>query len=125
MHKTPPPDIGRNIRIQRKQRGLSARNLGRAIGVTQQQINKYETGINRIPADRLYAISISLNVPVDIFYAPEPGLNNNARLRAAITERIAHIRDVPCLQQIHRIIEILDHPASDQSRSHSDQNAGY
>jgi transcriptional regulator with XRE-family HTH domain len=48
--------------------GLSQGKLGEAIGLTFQQIQKYERGTNRISASRLHALSVVLNVPVEFFY---------------------------------------------------------
>ncbi|HDL16839.1 MAG TPA: XRE family transcriptional regulator [Rhizobiales bacterium] len=48
--------------------GLSQEKLGRSMGLTFQQIQKYEKGLNRIGASRLYKLSQILNVPVGFFY---------------------------------------------------------
>ena len=48
--------------------GLSQDKLGEALGLTFQQVQKYEKGINRIGASRLFQISKTLNVPVQFFY---------------------------------------------------------
>jgi transcriptional regulator with XRE-family HTH domain len=60
--------IGRNIRFHRTQQGLSLAELGEAIGVTFQQIQKYESGSNRIAASRLYKVSRALRVAVESFF---------------------------------------------------------
>ena len=54
--------VGRNIRIFRLQRGLSQTNLGERVGVTFQQIQKYENGANRVGAGRLMQIADALKV---------------------------------------------------------------
>jgi transcriptional regulator with XRE-family HTH domain len=64
-----PPDsldqlIGRNIRFYRTNSGLSQTALGASVGVTFQQIQKYEKAANRIPASRLIQIARALGVPV-------------------------------------------------------------
>jgi transcriptional regulator with XRE-family HTH domain len=56
--------VGRNIKICRLQRGLSQTELGRQIGVTFQQIQKYERGANRVGASRLTEIARVLGVPL-------------------------------------------------------------
>jgi len=56
--------VGRNIRICRLQRGLSQTELGREIGVTFQQVQKYEQGTNRVGASRLNEIARVLRVPL-------------------------------------------------------------
>src|SRR5712691_1458262 len=56
--------VGQNIRICRLQKGISQGELGRQIGVTFQQIQKYEKGVNRVGASRLMQIADVLTVPV-------------------------------------------------------------
>src|SRR6266481_3181058 len=54
--------VGHNIRIRRLQKGLSQSELGRGVGVTFQQIQKYEKGANRVGASRLSQIADVLDV---------------------------------------------------------------
>jgi transcriptional regulator with XRE-family HTH domain len=61
-------DIGRKIRALRLQRGLSQSGLGDGIGLTFQQVQKYEKGTNRVSASRLQRIADLLDVPVTFFY---------------------------------------------------------
>ncbi|WP_273723822.1 helix-turn-helix domain-containing protein [Bartonella sp. AU18XJBT] len=61
--------IGKKIRLKRKMLKMSQTTLGHALGVTFQQIQKYEKGLNRVSAGRLKEISDILNVPVSFFYA--------------------------------------------------------
>jgi transcriptional regulator with XRE-family HTH domain len=56
--------VGRNIRIRRLQCGLSQTELGDHLGVTPQQIQKYESGANRVGASRLSQIAGALSVPL-------------------------------------------------------------
>ena len=56
--------VGRNIRIFRKAKGLSQVRLGSMVGVTFQQIQKYEKGANRIGPSRLAKIASALAVPI-------------------------------------------------------------
>lgn len=60
--------IAARIRTERKLRGFTQTSLGQAIGLTFQQVQKYETGANRISASRLLSIARVLNVPVIYFY---------------------------------------------------------
>jgi transcriptional regulator with XRE-family HTH domain len=62
-------DIARRVRALRLQRGLSQTALGSALGVTFQQVQKYESGTNRISAGRLYRIAQALDAPIPFFYA--------------------------------------------------------
>lgn len=60
--------VGKRLRLRRSMVGMSQEALGNAIGVTFQQVQKYERGINRIGAGRLFDFSKILNVPVSYFY---------------------------------------------------------
>ncbi len=61
-------EIGRKIRALRLQRGLSQSSLADGIGLTFQQVQKYEKGTNRVSAGRLQKIADMLNIPVTFFY---------------------------------------------------------
>ena len=68
---TPHPvdvHVGRRLRLKRTILGMSQEALGKVIGVTFQQIQKYERGINRMGASRLYDFSKALSVPVAYFF---------------------------------------------------------
>jgi transcriptional regulator with XRE-family HTH domain len=60
-------DIGKRVREQRLAKGMSQMQLAKHLGVTFQQIQKYENGMNRIGSGRLQRISEALNVPVAHF----------------------------------------------------------
>lgn len=60
--------IGSRLRLQRMLRGLTQGELGAALGLSFQQIQKYEQGINRITAGRLFDAARILGVPVIYFY---------------------------------------------------------
>ena len=61
-------EIGRKIRALRLERGLSQSGLADGIGLTFQQVQKYEKGTNRVSAGRLQKIAEMLNTPVMFFY---------------------------------------------------------
>jgi transcriptional regulator with XRE-family HTH domain len=60
--------VGNRVRIRRMLIGMSQERLGDLLGLTFQQIQKYEKGVNRIGAGRLFEMARILNVPVDFFY---------------------------------------------------------
>jgi transcriptional regulator with XRE-family HTH domain len=60
--------VGSRMRIRRMLIGMTQERLGDLLGLTFQQVQKYEKGVNRIGAGRLYEVSRVLNVPVDFFY---------------------------------------------------------
>jgi transcriptional regulator with XRE-family HTH domain len=61
-------EVGRLVRVQRISRGLSQTELGNQIGVTFQQVQKYESGANRVSASRLKRIADVLAVKVGYFF---------------------------------------------------------
>jgi len=65
--------VGSRIRLRRTMLGMSQEKLGEALGITFQQIQKYEKGTNRVGASRLQNISTVLNVPVSFFFEDAPG----------------------------------------------------
>lgn len=60
--------VGKRLRLRRSILGMSQEAIGKSIGVTFQQIQKYERGINRMGASRLYDFGRALNVPVSYFF---------------------------------------------------------
>jgi transcriptional regulator with XRE-family HTH domain len=60
--------VGNRVRIRRMLLGMSQEKLGDLLGLTFQQVQKYEKGINRIGAGRLFEIARILDVPIDFFY---------------------------------------------------------
>lgn len=70
MGQSHPVDVhvGKRLRLKRTILGMSQDVLGKAIGVTFQQIQKYERGINRMGSSRLYEFSRVLSVPVSYFF---------------------------------------------------------
>ncbi len=65
--------IGRRLRQARLARGLSQDMLGKRLGITYQQVQKYESGANRIGGSRLWDICRLLDVPVGFFFEGLPG----------------------------------------------------
>lgn len=60
--------VGKRLRLRRTILGLSQEAIGSAIGVTFQQVQKYERGVNRMGSSRLYEFSKVLTVPVSYFF---------------------------------------------------------
>jgi len=60
--------VGNRVRIRRMLIGMSQEKLGDLLGLTFQQVQKYEKGVNRIGAGRLFEVSRILGVPIDFFY---------------------------------------------------------
>lgn len=74
--KSPNPidvHVGSRVRLRRMMLGMSQEKLGEHLGITFQQIQKYEKGTNRIGASRMQAIARVLSVPVAFFFEDAPG----------------------------------------------------
>jgi transcriptional regulator with XRE-family HTH domain len=74
--KSPNPidiHVGSRVRLRRMMLGMSQEKLGEGLGITFQQIQKYEKGTNRIGASRLQHIARILSVPVSFFFEDAPG----------------------------------------------------
>jgi transcriptional regulator with XRE-family HTH domain len=71
--KTVDTHVGQRIRDKRNEHSMSQTEVANALGVTFQQVQKYERGTNRVCASRLYDLSQILNVPVQFFFK---GLEN-------------------------------------------------
>lgn len=65
--------VGSRVRLRRMMLGMSQEKLGEHLGITFQQIQKYEKGTNRIGASRLQHIARVLSVPVSFFFEDAPG----------------------------------------------------
>jgi len=107
MRKTkrgPAPEdeeVGRKIRIRRIEINLSQKELGDALGVSFQQIQKYEKGVNRISMGRLSEIARRLDVPLSYFFSAE----NNAQREVDELITIDTKLSIRLLQAYQRIPE--------------------
>jgi transcriptional regulator with XRE-family HTH domain len=66
--------VGSRVRLRRMMLGMSQERLGENLGITFQQIQKYEKGTNRIGASRLQHIARVLSMPVSYFFEGAPGI---------------------------------------------------
>ena len=82
--------VGERIRHRRAEMGLTQEDLGRVLAISYQQIQKYETGANRISAGRLFEIASALDVGISYFFdgyegdEPDEPLPHGGHNRAAI-----------------------------------------
>src|ERR1700746_1177217 len=70
QRKVTPEDklLGQRLRMRRMEMHISQAELGEQLGISFQQVQKYEKGVNRVGAARLQQIATALNVPVTFFY---------------------------------------------------------
>ncbi len=114
VKKVPNPidkHVGSRVRMRRMMLGMSQEKLGDALGLTFQQVQKYEKGANRVGASRLQHISHILQVPVSFFFegAPhvpgQPKSVGNAPSPAYVTDFLASSDGLALTKAFTRINE--------------------
>jgi transcriptional regulator with XRE-family HTH domain len=101
-------EIGRKIRALRLERGLSQSDLADGIGLTFQQVQKYEKGANRVSAGRLQRIADFLNTSVMFFYE---GLGARTNKRDARNTSLAFLQTKGAVRLIRAYSEISSRSA--------------
>ena len=115
--KSPHPvdvHVGGRVRLRRIMLGLSQQQMANMIGVTYQQAHKYERGINRISAGRLYEIARVLNVPITFFFdglegGEDDAMNPRQRMCLELARNFAAIsnqKHQEALSQLARALAI-------------------
>ena len=82
--------VGARIRLRRTLLGMSQEQLGDAMNLTFQQIQKYERGANRIGSSRLYQLSQVLNVPISYFFDDLPAIERADDLSVTEVPQVAY-----------------------------------
>ena len=106
--KIHPVDIivGRNIRLVRSLRDVTQTELGERIGVTFQQVQKYEKGANRVSASKLFEIAQVLETDVKRFFIEGVPASDDIGFEVPIAETLATKLDLMIMQ---RLFLIKDH----------------
>jgi transcriptional regulator with XRE-family HTH domain len=94
--------VGGRIRLRRNMLGMSQERLGENLGITFQQIQKYEKGTNRVGASRLQAIAHILGVPVAFFFEDAPGREHAPGLSEDSADYVAEIPNTAEGMQLNR-----------------------
>jgi transcriptional regulator with XRE-family HTH domain len=97
--------VGSRIRSQRLVRRMSQTELGRRVGVTFQQVQKYEKGRNRVSASRLQRIADTLGVPVAFFFGDGPESKNAS---AAAETGLAFLETAGAVRLVRAYSKIRD-----------------
>jgi len=106
--------VGQRVRLARKMTKLSQSKLGEQVGVTYQQIQKYENGTDRIGAGRLYQVAQVTDQPISFFfneaegYASEAGKVNDLLADSKIQRLIATISNVENKKLLDNLVSIAD-----------------
>lgn len=97
--------VGTRLREERHARGMTLEGLAGRIGMSHQQLQKYERGTNRISAGTLYEVAILLDVPIAHFYAREapPRGDQASRLRHAAHRIVDTVPD----EELGKIVKVL------------------
>lgn len=105
--------VGARLRLRRLELGVSQEKLGEALGLTFQQVQKYEKGSNRIGASRLYAISRILETPVSYFFEglpdPEDGVGG---VQSAPSVDLSALVRTPEAIELNRSFAKIEDPAT-------------
>jgi transcriptional regulator with XRE-family HTH domain len=138
VKKTPNPidrHVGSRVRMRRMLAGVSQEKLGEALGLTFQQVQKYEKGSNRISASRLQQIAQMLEVPVSFFFegaptgaAPEGGFADMAATSyvsdflatsegVQLTKAFVRIRNPRVRRRVVELVEALAEDADETAAS--------
>ena len=116
--------VGRNVRIWRMAKGLSQMQLARRIGVTFQQLQKYEVGANRIGTGRLVRVAATLGIPISALFDGTDAAEPSRALLGLVTDarafRLAHafaaITNSKLRLQIVNLVEKVSHAVSPPQR---------
>lgn len=90
--KTVDQLIGQQIRLRRTHVGMTQGALAQRLGMSFQQVQKYETGANRVTSSTLYEISLILEVPVEFFFSALPNAaGKGSHMSPEWTARLAYV----------------------------------
>ena len=97
--------VGARVRLRRVVLGLTLEELGSRLGLSLQQIQKYEAGATRIPATRLYEIAQVLDVPISWFFDPS-GSPSDKEFAGRGPRRSAS-REASVKQDVERLVRLF------------------
>lgn len=101
-------EIGKRIRALRLERGLSQTELGNLLGVTFQQIQKYEKGANRVAAGRLQRVAEALEVPITFFYAGSTEQDNDSSETDSVDVGLGFLETAGAVRLVRAFSRIQD-----------------
>lgn len=101
--------VSKRLKMRRVMLGISQQDIGKAVDVSIQQVQKYEKGINRISSGKLFTLAKFLKVPITYFYEAE---GSNEQIDNITIEDI----NIPNEKEIIHIIQVFNGIKSSQSR---------
>jgi transcriptional regulator with XRE-family HTH domain len=106
--------VGVRIRERRRDLGLSSAEFAEKIGVSYQQLNKYERAVDRVTAGRLYEIARAMNTPIDYFYegfseqeSRRVAARQGSRKQIEMARHLDGIYDERHLEAISQVVRVL------------------
>lgn len=99
--------VGGRLRMRRNLVGMSQEDLGTALGLTFQQVQKYERGINRMGSSRLFQISKILSVPVSYFFEDAAKLAEMDAQEGGVAEAVPLVAGETALAEQHMDPNVL------------------
>jgi len=118
-------EVGQRIRARRMAKGMSQTELGALLGVTFQQVQKYEKGVNRVGAGRLVRVAESLDVPVSFFFGGTDLGSEDTREILGFLDTAYSLRLLRAFSRIPQgavqraVVELVESVAPDKSRAPS------
>jgi len=115
--------VGSNIRLRRTMLGLTQEQLAQALHISYQQVQKYETGANRVSAGRLYEIAKFLNVEIGYFFeglqptAESEPMPHGGRSRPTIelVKNFSEIQDAAVRGAVSNLVRTLTHCTAEEA----------
>jgi transcriptional regulator with XRE-family HTH domain len=115
-------EVGQRIRARRMAKGMSQTELGDLLGVTFQQVQKYEKGVNRVGAGRLVRVADALDAPVSFFFGATDVESDDTRTILGFLDTSYALRLLRAFSRIPQgevqraIVDLVERiaPASDQ-----------
>jgi transcriptional regulator with XRE-family HTH domain len=115
-------EVGQRIRARRMAKGMSQTELGALLGVTFQQVQKYEKGVNRVGAGRLVRVAEALDVPVSFFFGATDIGSNDTRVILGFLDTSYALRLLRAFSRIPQgeiqraIVDLVESIAPDSAR---------
>ncbi len=102
--------IGQNLKQLRIASGLTQSEVGQAIGVSYQQIQKYEVGGNRLTAEKLYKLKVFYDVPYEAFFKGAGGGRTESlyeKQNARLFAKLSGLKDYRLKQKLEQVLSIF------------------
>jgi transcriptional regulator with XRE-family HTH domain len=115
-------EVGQRIRARRMAKGMSQTELGQLLGVTFQQVQKYEKGVNRVGAGRLVRVGEALDVPVSFFFGATDAGSSDTREILGFLDSSYSLRLLRAFSRIppggiqRAVVELVESIAPDKGR---------